>query len=127
MVPNNVVLTAAIVPLREPASVDLRARLRPDVRPSDLQALLEESVRTPVRAEPHISLEEVDRDEVIVRIAATPVSESDGPKLADEVLAAIGAVTREATRTRPSRRRRRGRSSTATAAAATTITQEFES
>ena len=64
------------------------------VRPSDLQALLEESVRTPVRSEPHISLEEVDRDEVIVRIAATPVSEPDGPQLADEVLAAIGAVTR---------------------------------
>jgi hypothetical protein len=31
---------------------------------------------------------------VIVRIAATPLSESDGPQLADEVLAAIGAVTR---------------------------------
>src|SRR5262249_20660374 len=37
MVPNNVVLSAAVVPLREPASVDLRARLRPDVRPSDVQ------------------------------------------------------------------------------------------
>jgi small conductance mechanosensitive channel len=95
MVPNNVVLTAAVVPLREPASVDLRARLRPDVKPSDLQALLEESVRTPVRSDPHISLEEVDRDEVIVRIAATPLAESDGPRLADEVLAAIGAVTRD--------------------------------
>jgi small-conductance mechanosensitive channel len=97
MVPNNVVLTAAVVPLREPASVDLRARLRPDVRPSDLQALLQDSVQTPVRTEPHISLEEVDRDEVIVRIAATPVSDDDGPRLADEVLAAIGAVTREET------------------------------
>jgi len=95
MVPNNVVLTAAVVPLREPASVDLRARLRPDVRPSDLQALLEDSVRTPVRSEPHISLEEVDRDEVIVRIAATPVADADGPRLADEVLAAIAAVARE--------------------------------
>jgi small conductance mechanosensitive channel len=95
MVPNNVVLTAAVVPLREPASVDLRARLRPDVRPSDLQALLEEAVQTPVRSEPHISLEEVDKEEVIVRIAATPLSESDGPRLADEVLAAIGAVTRD--------------------------------
>jgi small conductance mechanosensitive channel len=94
MVPNNVVLTAAIVPLREPAAVDLRARLRPDVRPSDLQALLEENLRTPVRSEPHISLEEVDHDELVVRIAATPVSEDDGPQLADEVLAAIGAVTR---------------------------------
>ena len=94
MVPNNVVLTAAIVPLRDPAAVDLRARLRPDVRPSDLQAMLEENVRTPVKSEPHISLEEIDRDEVIVRIAATPITESDGPQLADEVLAAIGAVTR---------------------------------
>ena len=94
MVPNNVVLTAAIVPLRDPAAVDLRARLRPDVRPSDLQAMLDENVRTPVKSEPHISLEEIDRDEVIVRIAATPVTESDGPQLADEVLAAIGAVTR---------------------------------
>ena len=94
MVPNNVVLTAAIVPLRDPAAVDLRARLRPDVRPSDLQELLDESVRTPVRSEPQISLEEVDRDEVIVRIAATPMHDTDGPQLADEVLAAIGAVTR---------------------------------
>jgi small conductance mechanosensitive channel len=95
MVPNNVVLSAAVVPLREPAAVDLRARLRPDVRPSDLQALLQDSVRTPVRSEPHISLEEVDRDEVIVRIAATPLSDSDGPQLADEVLAAIAPVTRD--------------------------------
>jgi small conductance mechanosensitive channel len=95
MVPNNVVLTAAVVPLREPASVDLRARLRPDVRPSDLQALLEDAVRTPVRGDPHISLEEVDRDEVIVRIAATPLSDADGPRLADEILAAISAVTRD--------------------------------
>lgn len=94
MVPNNVVLTAAIVPLREPAAVDLRARLRPDVKPSDLQALLEQTVKTPVRDEPQISLEEIDRDEVIVRIAATPVTDSDGPRLADEVLAAIGPVTR---------------------------------
>jgi small conductance mechanosensitive channel len=95
MVPNNVVLTAAVVPLREPASVDLRARLRSGVRPSDLQALLEDNVHTPVRNEPHISLEEVDRDEVIVRIAATPLSDADGPRLADEVLAAIAAVTRD--------------------------------
>jgi hypothetical protein len=41
------------------------------------------------------SLEEVDRDEVIVRVAATPLADEDGPKLADEVLAAVAAVTRE--------------------------------
>ena len=85
MVPNNVVLTSAVVPLREPAAVDLRARLRPDVKPSEVQDLLENGVTTPVRHEPHISLEEVDSDEVIVRIAATPESEADGPRLADEV------------------------------------------
>src|SRR3954466_9579355 len=95
MVPNNVVLTSAVVPLREPAAVDLRARLRPDVKPSEVQELLQRGVRTPVRAEPHISLEEIDSDEVVVRIAATPESEEDGPRLADEVLSAIASVTRE--------------------------------
>ena len=95
MVPNNVVLTSAVVPLREPAAIDLRARLRPDVKPSEVQELLEKGVRTPVRAEPHISLEEIDSDEVVVRIAATPASDEDGPRLADEVLAAIEPVTRE--------------------------------
>jgi small conductance mechanosensitive channel len=95
MIPNNIVLASAVVPLREPASVDLRARLRPDVVPSEVQALLHEGIRTPVRAEPHIGLEEVDADEVIVRIAATPAAESDGPRLADEILAAIAPVTRE--------------------------------
>ena len=95
MVPNNVVLTSAVVPLREPAAVDLRARLRPDVKPSEVQELLQQGVRIPVRAEPHISLEEIDSDEVVVRIAATPESEEDGPRLADEVLSAIASVTRE--------------------------------
>jgi small conductance mechanosensitive channel len=97
LVPNNVVLTSAVVPLREPASVNLRARLRPDVKPTVVQALLEDAITTPLRAEPHIGLEEVDSDEVIVRIAATPESEADGPRLADEILAAIASVTREVT------------------------------
>jgi small-conductance mechanosensitive channel len=96
MVPNYVVLAAAVVPLREPASVDLRARLRPDVRPSDVQSLLQEAIETPVRGEPTIALEEVDADEVVVRIQATPLADSDGPRLADEVLAAVAAVTSEA-------------------------------
>ena len=95
MVPNNVVLAAAVVPLREPAAVDLRARLRPDVVPSEVQELLDEHIRTPVREEPHIGLEEIDADEVVVRIAATPESDSDGPRLADEILEAIAPVTRE--------------------------------
>jgi small conductance mechanosensitive channel len=95
MVPNNVVLSAAVVPLREPASVDLRARLRPDVKPSDVQAMLEQSISTPVRGEPTIALEEIDAEEVVVRIQATPLADADGPRLADEVLAAVGAATHE--------------------------------
>src|SRR3954466_8507329 len=85
MVPNNVVLSAAVVPLREPAAVDLRARLRPDVKPSDVQSLLEDAIQTPVRGEPTIALEEVDADEVVVRIQATPLADADGPRPADQV------------------------------------------
>jgi small conductance mechanosensitive channel len=93
MVPNSVVLSAAVIPVREPAAVDLRARLRPGFQPSELQQLLENSVKVRTRARPHISLEEVDADEVVVRIAATPESDRDGPQLADEILAAVTKVT----------------------------------
>ena len=75
--------------------MDLRARLRPDVKPSDVQRVVDAVVRTPVRGEPRISLEEVDADEVVVRIAATPESEADGARLADEVLAAISSLAHE--------------------------------
>jgi small-conductance mechanosensitive channel len=95
MVPNNVVLSSAVVPLREPSGVDLLARLRPDVKPSEVQKLIQARVRTPTRTEPTIDLEEVDSDEVVVRICATPDSDSDGPRLADEILAAIASLAQE--------------------------------
>jgi small-conductance mechanosensitive channel len=94
MVPNSVVLNVAVVPLREPDAVDLRARLRPGVTPTDIQALLEESIDTPLIDPPRVLLEELDGDEVVVRIRATPVASADGPKLASEVLAAVGRETR---------------------------------
>jgi small conductance mechanosensitive channel len=94
MVPNSVVLGMAVTPLREPDAVDLRARLRAEIKPSQLQELLERTVTVDTRAEPHISLEEVDGEEVVVRIAATPVRAAEGPKLADEILAAVGQVSR---------------------------------
>src|SRR3954463_14563843 len=93
MLPNNVAMSAAVVPLREPAAVDLRARLKPEVKPSELQNFLEEKVTIPTRSHPHISVEEVDDDEVIMRVAATPDLDRDGAKLADEILAAITQVT----------------------------------
>jgi small-conductance mechanosensitive channel len=94
MVPNNVVLNVAIVPLREPDAVDLRARLRPGVTPADVQHLLEERVETQLNERPRITLEEIDGDEVVVRIQATPVVAIDGPRLASEVLAAVASETR---------------------------------
>jgi small conductance mechanosensitive channel len=119
MVPNNVVLSSAVVPLREPTAVDLRARLRPGVRPTDVQALLEDNVTVPVRTEPHIALEEIDPEEVVMRISAAPVSDADGPKLADEVLAAVAGVTRDGATPEPAREGRDPRGEPAT--------QEFES
>ena len=95
LVPNTVVLSAAVVPLREPTGVDLRVRLRPDVRISEVQRLLRDRVKVPVRGEAHIALEELDADEVVIRVAAIPESDSDGPRLADEILAVMESVTRE--------------------------------
>jgi len=94
MVPNSAVLGVAVVPLREPEGVDLRARLPADVAPSEVQALLQENVRTPMRDVPRILLEELDGDDVVVRIQATPEKAIDGPKLAAEVLAAVAPAAR---------------------------------
>src|SRR5436190_14121686 len=94
MVPNSVVLNVAVVPLREPDGVDLRARLPADVAPSEVQALLQESIQTPMRDVPRILLEELDGDDVVVRIQATPERAADGPKLATEVLAAVAPSAR---------------------------------
>jgi hypothetical protein len=92
MVPNSVVLGLAVMPLREPAKVDLRARLHASVRPSELQRLLDDMVRTPTRSHPHIALEEVDGEEVVMRVTATPMRASEGPDLADEILAVLAEV-----------------------------------
>jgi small conductance mechanosensitive channel len=92
LVPNSVALNCAVVPLKEPASVDLKARLRPGVRPSQIQELLDTVVTTETLDDAHIALEEIDAEEVVMRIAATPASDKHGPQLADEILAAIAPV-----------------------------------
>lgn len=95
MVPNSVVLGQAVTPLHEPAGVDVRARLRPGVTPIDVQNILLDSLETPIRGEPRVTLEELDGDEIVVRIAATPERAADGPKLASEVLTAVAPETRK--------------------------------
>jgi small-conductance mechanosensitive channel len=94
MVPNNVVISVGIVPLKEPDAVELRARLPVEARPSDLQRLFEKEVEVKTRKRPEIALEEIDDDEVVVRVTATPLIPSEGSELADQILGAIGTMLR---------------------------------
>jgi small-conductance mechanosensitive channel len=93
LVPNSVVLNAAVLPLREPEAVNLRARLRPGMTPSDLQELLEKSLQTPLRSAPRVTLEELDGEEVVVHIAATPSRAAEGRHLASELLSVVSRET----------------------------------
>ncbi len=95
MVPNNGVLSAVIVPLREPSSVDVKVRLSSGVRPSQVQALLDDQISTPIRNPAKVLLEELNGEEVIVRVQATPERAGDGAKLADEIIGVLGNVTGE--------------------------------
>ena len=87
LVPNSVLLQLAVVPMREPNRVDLRARFDSSVSPARIQKMLDDRITVPTRYPPQIELEEVDRDEVVLRITATPDHAGDGAKLAEEVLA----------------------------------------
>jgi small conductance mechanosensitive channel len=93
LVPNSVVLNVAVLPLREPDAVDLRARLRAGMTPGDLQEILENALQTPLRGPPRITLEELDGDEVVVRISATPLVGTQGRHLASELLAIVSRET----------------------------------
>jgi len=95
MIPNSVVLAAAVVPLREPEPVNVRVRLSAGVRPSQVQAMLDAHISTPTRRAPTVLLEELDADDVVVRVQATPEHANDGAKLADEIIAALATVTGE--------------------------------
>jgi small conductance mechanosensitive channel len=90
-VPNSVVLNVAVLPLREPSGVDLRARLRPGVTPTEVHASLEREITVPLRSPPRVTLEEIDGDEVVVRIGATPRDPADGAQLASEVMRVVAS------------------------------------
>ena len=83
------------MPLKEPDSVDVKVRLRSGIRPSHVQALLDDQVHTPTRTKAAVLLEEIDGDDVVVRVQATPERALDGAKLADEVIATLASVTGE--------------------------------
>ena len=95
MVPNNVVLSAVVVPIREPESVDVKVRLGRGIRVSQVQDILDDSVKTPTRRKAQVLLEQLDGDDVVVRVQATPDRADDGARLADEIIDALASVTGE--------------------------------
>jgi small-conductance mechanosensitive channel len=86
MVPNNVLLNLAIVPLREPKGIDVKARFDSHTSPRVVQKMLDQAITVPTLREPQIWLEEIDRDEVVLQISATPVDPDDGALLAEQIL-----------------------------------------
>ena len=101
LVPNSVLIQSAVTPLREPERVEFRARFSADTSPREVQDMIEEAIEVPLSYPPHIAVEELDRDDVVVRIVATPTNPREGAKLAEEVLAGVrdtdGAGTEEDT------------------------------
>jgi small conductance mechanosensitive channel len=89
MVPNGVLIQCAVIPLREPERVEFRARFGGETSPREVQQTIEEAITISLRYPPHISVEELDRDEVIVRIVTTPMNPRDGAALAEQVLTGL--------------------------------------
>jgi small-conductance mechanosensitive channel len=89
MIPNNVIMQLAVIPIAEPERVDLRAKFNVSVTPQRLQRMLEKAVTIPLRNPPEVTLEELDGDEITVNIIAVPLNPADGPKLSSDVLAAV--------------------------------------
>ena len=88
-IPNSMMINLAVVPLREPDKVDLRARFSSGASPRRIEQRLLDAVDTPTRYAPSVALEEVDEDGVVLRISATPLRSGEGSQLAEEVLEAL--------------------------------------
>jgi small conductance mechanosensitive channel len=95
LVPNNTALTMSIRPIREPAGVDMRARLPREVDPEAVQDRVGEALTVTTRKRPEVHLEEFVGDEVVMRIQATPVVPERGAVLAREVLRTVTAIAEE--------------------------------
>jgi hypothetical protein len=95
MIPNTLVLSSAIVPLREPSPVDVKVRLGSGVSLTHIQSILDSNISVDTRSAPSVELEEIDGSSVVVRVKAVPERSSDGARLADEVISALVSVTGE--------------------------------
>jgi small-conductance mechanosensitive channel len=92
-VPNSVLLSLVVVPLREPDRVDVRVRFSGDASPRRVEEKLRQAVSTPTRYPPHVGLEEIDEDGVLLRVNATPLRPGDGSQLTEEILGAVRQVS----------------------------------
>jgi small conductance mechanosensitive channel len=88
-VPNNVLLSLVVVPLREPDKVDVRVRFPAQASPREIEERLLRAITVPTRYKPSVSLEELDGEGVVFRVNATPLRPEDGSRLAEEVLEAL--------------------------------------
>ena len=89
LVPNSVLITLVVVPLREPDRVDVRVRFPSDAGPRQVEEQLLDAITVPTRYRPSVSLEELDDEGVVFRVSATPLRAEDGSQLAEEVLQAL--------------------------------------
>ncbi|MCB0865210.1 MAG: mechanosensitive ion channel family protein [Solirubrobacterales bacterium] len=89
MIPNNVLMQLAVIPISEPERVELKAKFKAEVTPQHLQRMIEKAVTVPLRNPPSVALEELDGDEVTVSITAAPLNPADGSRLASDVLEAV--------------------------------------
>jgi small conductance mechanosensitive channel len=104
LVPNTTALTMSVRPIREPAKVDMRARLPADVDPEKVECRVADTVTVATKGDPEVALEEFDGEEVVVRIRATPDQPEQGGRLAREVLDAVAAFDGRAQRAGRDRR-----------------------
>ncbi len=95
LIPNNVVLSSVIVPVKEPEPVNVRVTLGARIRVSEVQDLLDANITTTTRDPPAVLLDEIRGEDVVVRVQATPERGEDGSRLADEIIAVLAGVTRE--------------------------------
>jgi small conductance mechanosensitive channel len=86
LVPNSLVLSVSVSPLREPEAVRLTVRLRSGTAPIELQRRIEDALTVPIRRHPSVTLEELDGAEMVVSVSATPRAAADGGALAAELL-----------------------------------------
>jgi small conductance mechanosensitive channel len=91
-VPNSTALAMSNRPMREPAAVDMLARLPLGLDPELIQERLTDAISVRTKGPPHVALEELDDDAIVVRIRAKPADDRQGGRLAGEVLAAVTSL-----------------------------------